>query len=58
MIITISKLFHSIIFLRIPFFKKHLRKAASVILMAALLTKHLIVPTFKKTGVNFRSKFR
>ena len=31
--------------------------AASVVLMAALLTKHSIVWTFKKAGVSFRSKF-
>ena len=31
--------------------------AVSVILMTALLIKHSIVPTFKKTGVSLQSKF-
>ena len=46
----------------LAFFKKHLEVAASVILMATnnktLLTKYSVVPTFKKIGVSFRSKFR
>ena len=31
--------------------------AASVILVDLLLTKHSVIPEFKKTGVDFRSKF-
>ena len=45
----------------LAFFKKHL-EVASVILMATnnktLITKYSVVPTFKKIGVSFRSKFR
>ena len=44
-------------FLLLAFFKKHIGMAASVILVDLLLTKHSVIPEFKKTGVDFRSKF-
>ena len=39
------------------FFSETLMNGCSAILMAPLLTKHSIVPAFKKTGVGLQSKF-